>query len=169
MPRTDTVRTDETPPDTTRTDTARWGLFEAPATPPELVLDIDPTWSPSRLSREITAAVLPFVATGSALLIVFNIAMMLVPVAIGRFVDEVIAPLTGGAELADVTGALVTWSLALGGLYLAMNLGYRFGGRIGWLGVQRAQYELSQAMLRRVLDPRGMGVGAARPARCCPS
>lgn len=141
----------------------RWGLFEAPADPRDLGLEIDPAWSPLRLSGAIIRAVLPFVVVGSLLLVTYNVAGMLVPVAVGRFVDEVIAPLAAGATPEAVSGDLTTWSLALVGLYLAMNLGFRFGGRIGWLGVQQAQYELSQAMIRRILDERGMAGPARAP------
>lgn len=139
----------------------RWGWFEAPATPRETKLHIDPSWSALRLSRAIIGSVGRLALTGCLLLIVHNIASMLVPVAIGRFVDGVIVPAAAGER--NVASAVAFWGAALIVLYVLMHVGYRFGGRIGWLGVQHAQYELSQAALNRVLDERGLA-GPTRPA-----
>jgi ABC-type multidrug transport system fused ATPase/permease subunit len=105
---------------------------------------------------------LRWVAPGSALLIVYNAALMLQPVVIGRLVDEVIAPASAGTSLGALAGTLALWTAALAGLYLAMNLGYRFGGRMGWFGVQRSHHELSRAVLGRLLDERG-SAGPAKP------
>ncbi|MGP5484637.1 ABC transporter transmembrane domain-containing protein [Brachybacterium alimentarium] len=140
----------------------RAGFFEPPVAPPTTDrLRIDPSWSAARLSGSIIRGVWPWIAAGSVLLIVHGIAGMLLPVVIGMLVDKVVAPSAAGVGFASVTGPLVWWGLALVGVYLVVNLSYRFGGRLGWFGVQRSQFELSQAVLSRVLDPRGM-VGAAR-------
>ncbi|WP_405638782.1 ABC transporter transmembrane domain-containing protein [Streptomyces uncialis] len=98
----------------------------------------------------------PWVLPGALLLVVFNAASMLLPVAVGRFVDTVITPAAAGAGADGIGPALAGWSAVFVALYAAIHLGYRFGGRLGWFGVQRAQYELSQAVLGRVLDERGM-------------
>lgn len=135
---------------------ARWGLFEAPVAPPAPRLRLDAARSPLRLSRAIVAAALPWTLPGALLLVLFHFAGMLLPVAIGALVDRVAAPLAGGAAWATVAAAAV-WSLAaVAGLYAVMNLGYRFGGRLGWYGVQRCQHELSEAIVGRLLHPRGM-------------
>lgn len=135
---------------------ARWGLFEAPVAPPAPRLRLDAARSPLRLSRAIVAAALPWTLPGALLLVLFHVAGMLLPVAIGALVDRVAAPLAGGAAWATVAAAAV-WSLAaVAGLYAVMNLGYRFGGRLGWYGVQRCQHELSEAIVGRLLHPRGM-------------
>ena len=140
----------------------RWGAFEAPASPPaEVRLRVDPAWSPRRLSGALIRGAWPWVLSGSALLIAHNVAGMLLPVAIGRLVDAVLGPAFASGSLDGVRGPLAAWAGALVGLYVVVHLGYRFGGRLGWYGVQRSQYELSQAVLGRVLDARGMG-GAPR-------
>ncbi|MFT3889326.1 MAG: ABC transporter ATP-binding protein [Arachnia sp.] len=141
-----------------RTPDNRWGAFEAPASPPaEARLRVDPAWSPGRLSGALIRGAWPWVLSGSALLIAHNVAGMLLPVAIGRLVDAVLGPAFASGSLDGVRGPLVAWAGALVGLYVVVHLGYRFGGRLGWYGVQRSQYELSQAVLGRVLDSRGMG------------
>ncbi|HMR50132.1 MAG TPA: ABC transporter ATP-binding protein [Arachnia sp.] len=141
----------------------RWGAFEAPASPPaEPRLRVDPDWSPRRLSAALLRGVWPWMLSGSLLLVVHNVAGMLLPVAIGGLVDGVVAPAFSGTAPAELRGALLAWAGVLAGLYVVVHVGYRFGGRLGWFGVQRSQYELSQAVLGRVLDRRGMA-GPARP------
>ncbi|WP_325090667.1 hypothetical protein, partial [Leucobacter sp. M11] len=134
----------------------RAGLFEAPASAPGRRLRIDPAWSPARLSGAIIGGVWPWALAGGLLLIVYNAASMVLPAVIGRLVDEVVTPAAAGAAPGTLAGELSLWAAALLGLYLIMNLGYRFGGRLGWYGVQRSQFELTQAILGRILDPRGI-------------
>lgn len=134
----------------------RTGAFEAPSSPPENKLRIDPTWTPRQLSIALVRRCWPWVLSGALLLILFNIASMLLPVVVGQTVDAVITPLSSGTSLTDLRGAVALWASVLVGLYALMNLGYRFGGRLGWYGVQRSQFELSQTALARVLDPRGI-------------
>ncbi|MGO1851928.1 MAG: ABC transporter transmembrane domain-containing protein [Microbacteriaceae bacterium] len=123
---------------------------------------MDATWSPQRLSGELIRGVWPWVASGSVLLIVSNTATTLLPVAIGGVVDQVVTPVAHGTGVAALLPTLLIWAGALLGLYTVMNLGYRFGGRLGWYGVQRSQHVLSQAVLGRVLDRRGLaGPGRA--------
>lgn len=142
----------------------RWGFFEAPAAPaPEPRLRIDPQWTPWQLSRAVIRACRAWVLPASVLLVLYNIAQMLLPVVIGRIVDRVITPLAAGTSYAALTMTALAWLLALIGLYIAMNLSYRFGGRLGWFGVQRSQFELSQAVLARTLHERGMAGGARAP------
>jgi putative ABC transport system ATP-binding protein len=142
-------------------DERRRGLFEAGAAPLEPRLRIDPAWSPARLSSAIIRSAWAWVLPGALLLVVFNAAAMLLPVVIGQFVDTVITPAAAGAGFDAIKPALAGWLAALVGLYAVINFGYRFGGRLGWFGVQRAQFELSQRVLGRILDERGTA-GAAR-------
>lgn len=135
----------------------RAGAFEAPSSPPPNELWIDPKWTPRQLSVALIRRCWPWVLSGSLLLMCFNVAGMLLPVVVGRLVDAVIAPLGSGVALEELRGVLALWASVLVGLYALMNLGYRFGGRLGWYGVQRSQFELSQTVLARVLDPKGMG------------
>lgn len=144
----------------------RAGAFEAPSAPPaEPKLQVDPSWSARQLSGALVRGVWPWVAAGSALLIVYGAAGMLLPVVVGGLVDAVLAPLSAGTGLSELLGTLVLWAGLLAGLYILINLTYRFGGRLGWYGVQRSQYELSQAVLGRVLDPRGTAGPPQAPGR----
>lgn len=123
---------------------------------------MDPSWTPARLSGAILAAALSWVAPGSALIVVDGLAGTLLPVVIGRLVDDVVTPAASGIGWDAVVGPLAGWLGVVAGLYLVMNLSHRFGGRLGWYGVQRTQFELAQATVGRILDERGLD-GPARP------
>lgn len=131
--------------------------FQAPAQPPVAPrIRIDPAAGPVRLGLAIIRSAGWYAIAGAALLVVFNAASMLLPVALGEAVDSGIAPLLAGTPWGEAIGPFLAWLGVIAGLYLAMNLTYRFGGRLGWYGVQRAQFELSERVLSRVLDPRGI-------------
>jgi putative ABC transport system ATP-binding protein len=143
-----------------------WGRFEAPAVPAEKIrLRVDPAWSPARLTRAIITSVWPYAVAGAGLRTLFNVTSVLVPVAVGALIDNVVTPAATGASAQDIAWPLGTWTGALIALYVLMNIGFRFGGRLGWYGVQRAHYELSQHTLRRVLDERDLGAAAHPPGR----
>ncbi|QOC94754.1 ABC transporter transmembrane domain-containing protein [Micromonospora craniellae] len=143
-----------------------WGRFEGPAVPDDRMrLRIDPSWSPFRLTRAIIGSVWPYAVGGACLRTLFNVTSVLVPVAVGALVDDVVTPAAGGASASDIAWPLTSWTSALIGLYVLMNIGFRFGGRIGWYGVQRAHHELSQHTLKRVLDERDLGASAHPPGR----
>lgn len=122
--------------------------------PHDLRLTIGQGWTPSRLSGAIFGVGWRWVLPGTLLLVLFNQAAMLVPAALGAFTDRVVRPLWAGQPWPAVSSQLTLWALALAGLYAVMHLTYRFGGRLGWFGVQRAEYALSQGLLERVLRSR---------------
>lgn len=135
----------------------RWGLGEAPKHPKASsgIQIIDTTWSPQRLSFALIRANAVRVSIAALLLIIFGVSTMLVPTVVGKFVDEVATPAYHGIDLMDLRDSVLFWVGALALLYAASNVGYRFGSRIGWLGVQQGQFELSQAVIRRVLSSKG--------------
>ncbi len=140
----------------------RGSWFRAPATPPDAQrVRVTPGMTPARLGFSIIRSAGWYALAGSSLLILFNIANMLIPVALGRVVDVGIAPLTTGTAWTDALPGFLLWVGAIALLYVVTNCTYRFGGRLGWYGVQRAQYELSDRVLARILDSRGMS-GASR-------
>lgn len=144
----------------------QWGLFEAPDEPGgQSRLRVDPAWSPTRLQMAVIASVWKYALAGFALLMVFNVASVLLPVAVGRLIDSVVSPLADGAGMDDVQGSLTLWAAAIVGVYVLINIGYRLGGRAGWYGVQRAQFELSQLTLSRLLDERDLGASSQPPGR----
>nr|WP_256449007.1 ABC transporter ATP-binding protein [Leucobacter chinensis] len=93
----------------------------------------------------------------------FDVASMLVPVSIGTIVETVIAPAASGRALALLWPAIIMGFGSLIGLFVLMNLGNRFGSRLGWLGVQRAKYELTQRVLERLVDERGLSGDECHP------
>lgn len=142
----------------------RGSWFRAPGTPPtELRVRVTPGMTPARLGLAIIRSAGWYAVAGSSLLVLFNIAIMLVPVVLGQAVDVGIRPLTEGVAWTDTMPSFLLWLGVIGLLYVVTNLTYRFGGRLGWYGVQRAQYELSDLVLARILDPRGMSGGARLP------
>lgn len=138
--------------------------FEAPEeAPSEELIRIHPSTSAPGLGWAIIRSARWFALAGAVLLVLFNVANMLLPVALGRTIDEGIAPLTNGSPWEDTVPRFLFWLGAIACLYVVMNLTFRFGGRLGWYGVQRAQYELSAKILDRILDPRGFGDRSRMP------
>lgn len=130
----------------------RYGWFEAPAAPPATMrLRFDPRATPAGLLRQICRASLRWVGVGATLTAVGKLASTFIPVAIGAVVDRVFAPALDGAPAEQVWGALAIMLAVFAGLYVIMISTLRFGGRIGWYGVQRAQHELSQQVISRTL------------------
>lgn len=140
-----------------------WGLFEAPAAPGAPRLRIVPEGTPAQLTKAILVAYWPWVLSGSLLLVAYNVASMVLPAAVGRIVDTVVRPAADGVGILDLRGPLLVSAGVVLGLYTVMNVGYRFGGRLGWNAVQRVQYDLSQAVLGRALHPRGMAGDSVPP------
>lgn len=140
-------------------------FFDVPAAPPKQRITIREGMSPLALAASIVRSAGWHAALGCLLLVVFNTATTLVPLALGAAVDQGIGPVTTGSPPGDAVGGFATWMLVIAGLYLVMNLTYRFGGRIGWYSVQRAQYELSARVVERILDVRGTAGGPQLPGR----
>lgn len=131
--------------------------FEAPEHyPAEPLLPIRPGMSPTRLCLTLIASARWYAVAGCLLLICYNVAGMLLPVVIGVTIDQGIAPVTGGEPWRDVVVECLGWAGVLVALYVVMNLSFRFGSRVGWFALQRARHELSDRVLGRVLDTRGM-------------
>lgn len=138
-----------------------WGQGQAPdnPTPPRILFD--PNWTPRQLSFALIRANAKRLSAASLLLMTFGICNMLMPTVVGRVVDDVATPAFDGVRFADFSYDLYLWFGALAGLYVVMHFGFQIGSRTGWLAVQRSQYELSQAVIERVLSPRGFA-GAQR-------
>ena len=91
-----------------------------------------------------------FVTAGAGLLMAHQVFEALVPVVVGRVIDEAIAVGDGSA--------LTGWIGGLAVLFLVLSLSYRYGARCLERAEQAATHELVLAVTQRVLDPRG-GVG----------
>lgn len=132
-----------------------WGWGQAPENPTPPRITLDPTWTPRQLSFALIRANGKRLALASLLLMAHGIASMLMPTVVGRVVDDVATPAYEGSSFAELSGALYFWFGSLILLYLIMHFCFRRGSSTGWLAVQRSQYELSQAVVERVLSPRG--------------
>ena len=82
------------------------------------------------------------------LLILHQFCEALVPVVMGRAIDQAIS--TGDS------GALLTWIVVLAVVFLALSTTFRFGSRLGYLAVNTVGHRLRSAVTDRILDPRGM-------------
>lgn len=71
----------------------------------------------------------------------------LVPFVVGRAVDEAVAP--------SDSSALVRWILVLAVTFLVLSMSFRFGSRIGWLGMHSVQHELRMMVTDRLISPFG--------------
>lgn len=81
------------------------------------------------------------------LLAIWQVCEALVPVLIGRVVDDAVA--TGDGS------RLLWWFAAFALLFLVLSSGYRYGSRAGFAAVQHESHLLRGEIVRRVLDPRG--------------
>lgn len=133
----------------------KWGRADAPLYPTPSRVVIDPHWTPRQMSIAMIRANGTRLAAASILLMGFGMANMLMPTVVGRIVDDVATPAFDGASFASIQRPLFVWFGALVLLYIIMHLGFRIGSRTGWMAVQRSQYEMSQAVITRVLSPRG--------------
>lgn len=87
------------------------------------------------------------------LMIGHQVGEALVPIVMGLAIDRAIAT-HDGTEL-------LLWLVALGAVFAMLSFSFRFGSRIGLLGMQSVQHQLRARVTDRILDPRGM----AGPAR----
>lgn len=128
------------------------GLLEGAASPPgRHRLDLAGVTTPAGLSRAVIAATWQWVLGGSTLVVLVGLARTLVPVLLGQILDAVVAPAAAGADAERTWRSFAMFAAMLVGLYLVVIVGDRLGGRIGWYGMQRAQFELSQLALGRCL------------------
>lgn len=140
-------------------------FFDVPDTPPARRIAIRADMSPLRLAAAVVRSGGWMAAVGCLLLVTYNTAFTLVPVALGAAIDRGVGPVTEGAPTGDALDEFLLWAAVVGGLYVVVNLTYRFGGRMGWHCVQRAEYELSARVVERVLDVRGTAGPARLPGR----
>ena len=128
----------------------RWPLFlQAPQRPrvaDPVVYDDDP--SPARFTWRVILGAKRFTLPGGGLLIVSNIAAAALPVIAGVAIDRGIA--------AGDLGQLLLWAAVLLLDVVVMSLTFRFGGRLGFFGMQTVQHRLRMQVTDRLLDPAGM-------------
>lgn len=140
-------------------------FFDVPDVPPGPRITLRAGTSPLRLAGAVVRSGGWVAAVGCLLLVTYNTAFTLVPVALGAAIDRGVGPVTEGASASEALGEFLLWAGVVAGLYVVINLTYRFGGRMGWYCVQRAEYELSARVVERVLDVRGTAGPPQLPGR----
>ncbi len=126
--------------------------FQAPANPPAGdALRIDARTTPRRLVARVVASVPRYAVPAAALSVVHQVGEALVPVLMGLAIDRAIA--TGDPA------QLALWLAALAADFAVLSFSYRFGSRIGQIGLSIAEHRLRRRVVDRLL---------ARSSDACP-
>ncbi|MCK8674887.1 ABC transporter ATP-binding protein/permease [Rhodococcus sp. HM1] len=120
------------------------------ATPP---IRVDDATTARRLAVRTIFAARRMTVPAAVLMIGHQIGEALVPVVMGMAIDRAIATHDGTQ--------LLLWLVVLGAVFAMLSFSFRFGSRLGLLGMQAVQHQLRTRVTDRILDPRGM----AGPAR----
>ncbi|QCQ89778.1 ABC transporter ATP-binding protein [Rhodococcus sp. SGAir0479] len=131
-------------------------FFEAPATPLRTRhIDVTESTTPRQLTLRTMFAAKKYTVPAGVLLIVHQLCAALVPVIMGVAIDRAIS--TGDA------GELVLWVAVLAVDYALVSTTFRFGSRVGFLGMQSIQHQVRTRITDRILDARGLGGAARQP------
>ncbi|WP_206510986.1 ABC transporter ATP-binding protein [Rhodococcus sp. BGS-1C] len=131
-------------------------FFEAPATPIRTrAIPITESTTARELTWTTMFAAKKYTVPAGALLILHQLCAALVPVVMGLAIDRAIAP--------GDTGQLVLWIGVLAVVYALVSTTFRFGSRIGFLGMQSIQHQVRTKITDRILDAEGMGGPARQP------
>lgn len=131
-------------------------LFEAPdeplATSP---IEITDDLTPAQLTRRVILGAKKYTFPAALLSIVHQVGEALVPVVMGLAIDRALG--TGSPS------ELVLWIAILGLDFAMLSYAYRFGSRIGYLGMQSVQHRLRMMVSDRLLHPSGVKGPASLP------
>ncbi|WP_305093912.1 ABC transporter ATP-binding protein [Prescottella sp. R16] len=131
-------------------------FFEAPATPLRTgTVEVTESTTPRELTLRTMFAAKKYTVPAGLLLIVHQLCAALVPVIMGIAIDRAISPQDGGR--------LVLWVAVLAVDYALVSLTFRFGSRIGFLGMQAIQHQVRTKITDRILEARGMGGPPRQP------
>ncbi|MEE2059056.1 ABC transporter ATP-binding protein [Rhodococcus artemisiae] len=119
--------------------------------PPHRPIAIDAETTPRKLVLRTMFADLPRTVPAAVLLVGHQVGEVLVPIVMGLAIDQAI-------KTSDMA-ATVRWVLVLGLVFAFLSFSYRFGSRIGFLGINTVQHRLRTQVTDRILDPRGLGGG----------
>ncbi|GAA0998239.1 ABC transporter ATP-binding protein [Nocardiopsis tropica] len=127
-------------------------FLEAPPDPPAPdPIQVDEHTTPRQLVLRTMFGNPSRTLPGSALIIGHQVGEALVPVVMGLAIDRGIA--TGDWP------ATVRWVLVLAAVFAFLSFSFRFGSRIGFLGMQTVQHRLRTQVTDRIIDPRGLSGG----------
>ncbi len=123
--------------------------FTAAPTPPTAdPIRVDADTTPRQLVWRTIFGARRLTLPAAVLMIGHQVGEALVPVVAGAAIDRAVATGDGGE--------LVRWLLLLGVVFAVLSFCFRFGSRIGFLGMHTIQHRLRTAVTDRILDPRGM-------------
>ena len=127
----------------------RPALLRPPDRPPRLPSPrIDEATTPRMLTLRVIADARRYTGPGAALAIGHQVGEALVPVVMGFGIDNAVR--TGDARDLLVTLGLLALTFA------GLSYSFRLGSFLGEVGRQATQYQLRLAVVRRLLDPRGL-------------
>lgn len=128
--------------------------FTAGPTPPRVSsVRVEHDTTPRRLTLRTISAVPRYLAPAAVLTSLHQVGEALVPVVVGRAIDEAVGP---GNPV-----ALLTWLLVLAAVFCFLSFSFRFGARIGFLGMNSVQHDIRMLVTDKLLAPGGVG-GAGR-------
>lgn len=130
--------------------------LQAPPEPIDISpIRVDDSTTPRQLTLRTIFAAKKYTFPGAGLLVFHQLGEAMVPVIMGFAIDRAVA--TGD------TRALMLGLLLLALDFAVLSFSFRFGSRIGLLGMQAVQHHLRTRVTDRLLDPRGMGSGTRLP------
>ncbi|PRY62481.1 ABC transporter ATP-binding protein [Glycomyces artemisiae] len=131
-------------------------LLQAPADPiPVRPIRIDAATTPRRLTLRAIAAAPRQMVPAAMLLVMHQVGESLVPVIMGFAIDQAVA--TGDPVRLALCVAL------LGADFALLSFSYRFGSRLGLLGIEAVQHRMRTLVADRLLDPKGVKGRAGLP------
>ncbi|MET9325470.1 ABC transporter ATP-binding protein [Tsukamurella sp. NPDC003166] len=127
-------------------------FFEAPEQQPDhRPIEVDDDTTPRTLVLRTMFGSPSRTLPAGLLIVGHQVGEALVPVVMGLAIDRAIK--TGD------WGSTVRWVLVLAVLFALLSFSFRFGSRIGFLGMNTVQHRLRTQVTDRILDPRGLGGG----------
>lgn len=130
--------------------------FDAPAEPLRTNdISVDPTTTPRQLTVRTMFAAKKYTVPAGLLLIAHQLGAALIPVIMGVAIDRAIS--TRDPQ------QLILWTAVLAVDYAFVSFTFRFGGRIGFLGMNAIQHHVRTKITDRILDARGMAGPARQP------
>ncbi|TWS21175.1 ABC transporter ATP-binding protein [Tsukamurella asaccharolytica] len=110
---------------------------------------VDGDTSPRTLLWRAMTAHPKYMVPAVALSALHQVGEMLVPVVVGKAIDQGVATGDGGA--------LLRWILVLGVTFAVLSFSFRYASRLGWIAMNFVDHALRMRISDRILDPHGLG------------
>ncbi|WP_170945974.1 ABC transporter ATP-binding protein [Rhodococcus sp. 14-2483-1-2] len=124
-------------------------LFDAPAEPLRTGdIAVTSATTPRQLTVRTMFSAKKYTVPAGVLLVTHQLGAALIPVIMGLAIDRAIS--------ARDPRQLILWTAVLAVDYAFVSFTFRFGGRIGFLGMNAVQHRVRTEITDRILDARGM-------------